>query len=40
MRLPWGEWEANNPEIVAVAKKFVLANCYDPKFASLLFEPE
>jgi putative transposase len=37
MKLPWMEWEGNNPEIQAVAEKFVLANCYDPKVAMQFF---
>jgi len=31
--LPWGEWEAQDPEILAVAEKFVFANCYNPQIA-------
>lgn len=38
LRLPWDTWEAPDAEITAVAKQFVLANCYDPNFASLFFE--
>lgn len=34
----WDEWDAPDEEIRKVAKKFVLANCYDPKIASLRFE--
>jgi putative transposase len=37
-KLPWAEWEACDPEIVEVAEKFVLANCYDPKVAMQWFE--
>ena len=33
----WDEWSADAEEIHAVAKKFVLANCFDPKFAELQF---
>ncbi len=33
MRLPWDEWEAMNHQVKAVAEKFVLANCYNPKVA-------
>lgn len=29
----WGEWEADNLEILAVADKFVFANCYDLQVA-------
>jgi putative transposase len=32
------EWDAPDEEIRKVAKKFVLANCYDHKIASLRFE--
>jgi len=35
----WDDWEAPAAEIRAVAKKFVLANCYDPSVVSLRFEP-
>jgi len=38
MKLPWGEGMESNPEIKAVAKKFVLANCFDPKVASQFFD--
>jgi putative transposase len=34
----WEEWETPDEEIRKVAEKFVLANCYDPKVASLRFE--
>ncbi|MCY7383814.1 MAG: hypothetical protein LH628_14750 [Microcoleus sp. CAN_BIN18] len=35
----WGEWDAENPEILAVAEKFIFANCYNPQVAgSLLAE--
>jgi len=30
MCFPWGEWEATNPEIAAVAETFVQANSYYP----------
>lgn len=33
MNLPWGEWDAEDPEILAVAEKFILANCYNPQVA-------
>jgi putative transposase len=36
-KLPWATWEADNPEIEAVAEKFVMANCYDAKIAMQLF---
>ncbi|WP_245876117.1 hypothetical protein [Tychonema bourrellyi] len=36
MRLPWADWEAENPEIVEVAEKFILANCYNPQIAGNL----
>jgi putative transposase len=29
MSLPWNQWEASDPEIQAIAQKFVLANCYE-----------
>ncbi|GAB1538881.1 hypothetical protein NUACC21_15450 [Scytonema sp. NUACC21] len=37
MRLPWDEWEPLTTEVQAVAEKFVMANCYDPKIAMQLF---
>lgn len=33
----WQEWEINTEEIRQIAKKFVLANCLDPKIAELQF---
>ncbi len=36
-KLPWADWDASDPEIIEVAEKFVLANCYDPKIAMKLF---
>ncbi|WP_041739810.1 hypothetical protein [Calothrix sp. PCC 6303] len=36
-KLPWATWEADNPEIEAVAEKFATANCYDAKIAMQLF---
>lgn len=33
MCLPWGEWDAENPEILAVAEKFIFANCYNAQVA-------
>jgi putative transposase len=35
--LPWGETVAKNPEIQAVAEKFVAANAYDPQIAMRFF---
>ena len=29
MRWPWAEWQPLNSEVLAVARQFVLANCYD-----------
>ncbi|WP_432813574.1 hypothetical protein [Pantanalinema sp. GBBB05] len=34
----WDEWDAPIEEIRNVAEKFVLANCFDPKFASMQFK--
>ncbi|WP_413166801.1 hypothetical protein ACL6C3_08875 [Capilliphycus salinus ALCB114379] len=31
MKLPWDSWEVVDLEVEAVAEKFVVANCYDPK---------
>ncbi|AKG22104.1 transposase [Calothrix sp. 336/3] len=36
-KLPWATWEPDNPEIDAVAEKFVMANCYDLKIAMQFF---
>jgi len=33
----WDEWDAPAADIRQVAEKFVLANCFDPQFASLKF---
>jgi putative transposase len=33
----WEEWDAPIEEIRSVAEKFILANCFDPKFASVQF---
>lgn len=33
----WNDWQEDSEEINQIAKKFVLANCFDPKFASLQF---
>lgn len=38
MRLPWDTWEPTQGEIRAVAEKFVIANCYDPKAAMQFFD--
>jgi len=32
----WGEWDAENPEILAVAEKIIFANCYNPQVAGSL----
>lgn len=34
----WAEWDKPTEEIRKVAEKFVLANCFDPKVASIRFE--
>jgi putative transposase len=31
----WELWLENNPEIMAVAEKFIFANCYSPKFMAV-----
>ena len=38
MSLPWDEWQASNPEIVAVAEKFIFANCYSQKIAGEILQ--
>jgi putative transposase len=38
MRLPWDEWQATHPDIERVAEQFVFANCYDPRFASIVLQ--
>jgi putative transposase len=38
MRLPWDDWEKASDEVKAVAEKFVLANCYNPQFASVVLQ--
>jgi putative transposase len=38
MRLPWVEWEFEDSPVREVAEQFVVANCYDPKIAMLLFD--
>ncbi len=41
MRLPWDDWEVDNPEIQEVAEKFVMANCYNQQAAcSMLHRDE
>jgi putative transposase len=40
MHLPWALWNPINPEIVAVAKQFVLANCYNPTFSATMFDDQ
>ncbi|MFB2968396.1 transposase [Aerosakkonema sp. BLCC-F183] len=35
--LPWAQWDVPNEEVRSVAEKFVLANCFDPKFADIPF---
>lgn len=37
MKLPWDDWEVADSEVIKVAEKFVMANCYDPKIAMQLF---
>lgn len=37
MSLPWDTWDAGDAEIEAVAREFVLANCYNPEVAVLWF---
>ena len=38
IKLPWDSWEADNPEITAIAEKFVMANCYKPHVAAQKFK--
>lgn len=38
MKLLWDTSEATNPEIVAVAKKFIFANCYNSQIAEIIFQ--
>jgi hypothetical protein len=33
-----GKWDAENPEILAVAEKFVFANCYNPQVAGQILQ--
>lgn len=37
-RSPWEDWDNPNGEVREVAKKFVMANCYDPNFVEQFFE--
>jgi putative transposase len=39
-RLPWDTWEAPDPEIQKVAKKFVLANALNPEIAAAQFDQD
>lgn len=34
MSLPWNNWEVDDTEIIAVAEKFIFANCYNPTAAA------
>jgi hypothetical protein len=36
MKLPWDDWEVAEEEVIKVAEKFVIANCYDPNSKFLL----
>jgi len=38
MRLLWDDWEEASDEVKVVAEKFVLANCYNPQFASIVLQ--
>ncbi|WP_212665155.1 hypothetical protein [Acaryochloris marina] len=38
-RLPWDDWDGVDPEIQAVAMKFVLANCWNPEVVRTRYEP-
>ncbi len=38
MKLPWDDWEVAENEVIKVAEKFVLANCYNPKVAMQFFQ--
>jgi hypothetical protein len=40
MHLPWASWNPIDPEIVAVAKQFVLANCYNQTTSAVMFDDE
>jgi putative transposase len=37
-KLPWDSWETPDPEIQAVARKFILANCLNPEIVSARFD--
>lgn len=39
-RLPWDDWDGVDPEIQAVAMKFVLANCLNPEVVKTRYEPD
>ncbi len=30
MKFPWDDWEVSEEEVIKIASKFVIANCYDP----------
>jgi hypothetical protein len=38
--LPWDTREFVNPEVEAVAEKFIFANCYNPKVAGNILRRE
>lgn len=40
LRLPWDTWDAVNPEVEAVAEKFIFANCYRPEVAGKILRQE
>ena len=35
---PWATWEPVESQVMDVARKFVLANCYDPEVAMQFFD--
>jgi putative transposase len=35
----WDDWNLPVDEVVATAKQFVLANCFNPDLAALQFQP-
>jgi len=39
-KLPWDIWDTPNPEIQQIARKFILANCFNPDLMSEKFEIE
>lgn len=39
-RLPWDDWDGLDPEIQAVAMKFVLANCLNPEVVKTRYGPD